>query len=269
MACTPRRPVDCRPRVRSRRGLSANTERGYRNDLAGFARRLADSQGLEEPELGEADPWARQNQQLARVDHLIFTDANLALVFGQMVGSGAASASRARMLSALRGFTQWLVTNGHLRVDPTLGFETPQPDKKLPVALTDDQFAAVVTAAASPERQRRSHWAARDVAIVGVLAGCGIRSEELTELRMKDVQRAEPQRIRVLGKGAKERVVPLSPEVLAGIDRYLAERTDRFADGSGPDSNVFVRTDRASLDNRALQRLVATGLLLPGTGSAR
>jgi site-specific recombinase XerD len=203
--------------------LSTNTERAYRNDLASFVRRFADARGIAVSEVDPDDRWARQNRQLARVSHEVFTDENLRAVFAEMVNDGAASASRARMLSALRGFTQWLVTNGRLPVDPTLGFETPQADKKLPVALSDEQLAAVVTEAATPERRLRSHWAARDVAIVGVLAGCGIRSEELTSLRLKDVQRSEPHRVRVLGKGAKERVVPLSPEVLAGIDRYLTE----------------------------------------------
>jgi site-specific recombinase XerD len=250
--------------VRSRRGLSSNSERAYRNDLAGFVRRLADAQGIYTPELPADDPWGRQKQQLARIDHRAFTDENLAFVFGQMVADGAATASRARMLSAIRGFCQWMVRSGHLELDPTLGFETPQPDKKLPVALTDGQLAAVVHAAARPRPTLRSHWAVRDVAMIGVLAGCGIRSAELTELRIKDIQRAEPHRIRVLGKGAKERIVPLSPEVLRAVDHYLADRSERAGAPVNSDSPVFVRPDGGPLNNRGLQRLVANWLAAAG-----
>ncbi len=251
-------------RVRSRRGLSANTEKAYRSDLASFVRRFADAHGLAEPPLDDSDPWGPQNQQLSRVDHTVFTDANLAFVFGQMVTNGAATSSRARMLSAVRSCTKWLVTNNYLDTDPTIGFETPQGDTKLPVALSDDQLAAVVKAAAHPEKRLHAHWATRDVAIIGVLAGCGIRSEELTGIRIKNLQRAEPHRIRVRGKGAKERVIPLSAEVLNATDRYLTQRQDQRLGGTDPDDYVFVRTNGRSLDNRALQHLTTNWLAAAG-----
>ena len=250
-------------RIRSRRGMSQNTERAYRNDLATFARRLI---GPAQPsvEAADNDPWGLQNRDIQRLSIDAFTDANLARVFGQMVDDGAATSSRARMLSTLRGFTRWLIVNGYLDTDPTLRFETPQPDRKLPVALNDDQLAAVVDAAAKPRERLRSHWPTRDLALLGILAGCGLRSEELTGLKIAALQRAEPHRIRVLGKGSKERVLPVSVEMLDAIDAYLAERTDADLGGTKPSDTLFVRRNGASLDNRSLQRLVTNWLAAAG-----
>lgn len=264
-------------RVRSARGLSDNSERGYRTDLAEFARRHCDLQGLPSIEYvadatsadGEpVDRWARQNHHLRRIESEAFTDEHLKAVFAQMIDEGKSNATRARMLAALRGFTTWLRRNGIITTDPTLHFDTPARADRLPVALSDDQLAEVFRSARHPDAKLRACWAARDVAMLGVLAGCGIRSEELTTLTLNRIQRSEPSSIRVIGKGKKERTVPLSPEVLAAIDTYLEERKNRK--GLRPKNKsavVFIRTDGRPLDNRALQHLTNNWLRAVGVAA--
>ncbi len=249
-------------RIRARRGFSEQTERAYRNDLATFARTLADIGKKVTPELSgkKQDRWAKQNQQLQRIDAHELTDANLALVFGKLIEQNAAASSRGRMLSALRGLCAWLCKNGHLKVDPTEDFETPQVGEKLPVAFTEEQLEAILQAAANPHKRLRATWAKRDVAMIGVLAGCGLRSSELTDLSIAGIDRQSPQRIRVTGKGNKDRVLPLSGEVLTAIDTYLSERKDKNLGGDKKTDYVFVRNNGAQLNNQALQALVVNWL---------
>lgn len=243
-------------RVRSRRGVSDSTERGYRSDLTKFASRLTGhaAEGVFET-LQE-----RQVATLNMISPTDLTDANLKSVFEQMIDDGKAPASRARLLSALRGLCKWLIRNGHLTVDPTIDFETPQSSRQLPVALTDDQLAAVFAAAAAPDERLRAHWPKRDLAIIGILAGCGLRSEELTSLEYSAIHRIEPYRVTVIGKGSKQRTVPLSTEVLGAIDSYLVERTDVDPSRIKPSAIVFVRRDGRALNNQALQLLVSNWL---------
>ena len=206
----------------------------------------------------------RQARELNKLTTHDLTDANLKRVFQQMIDDGIAPASRARLLSVLRGMSKWLIRNGHLQVDPTIDFETPQTARHLPVALTDRQLSAVLHAAAKPHQQLRAHWVTRDIALVGLLAGCGLRSAELTELRYSAIHRVEPYRVTVEGKGSKQRTVPLSAEVLEAIDRYLAERTDINPARINPNTIVFVRNNGEPLNNQALQLLVTNWLAAAG-----
>ena len=168
-------------RVRSRRGVSQSTERAYRSDLTQFVLRLSGTALSTSKDEALVDRQRTALNSLAPSD---LTDENLKRVFQQMLDEDISPASRARLLSALRGFCKWLIRNGYLMVDPTIDFETPQTARHLPVALNDDQLAAVMEAAANPDERLRAHWPARDIALIGVLAGCGLRSTELTTLSL-------------------------------------------------------------------------------------
>lgn len=248
-------------RVRSRRGVSEGTERAYRSDLTQFARRLAGDPAAEPAQETLADRQAAALDQLTPAD---LTDENLKRVFQQMLDDDISPSSRARLLSALRGICKWLIRNGYLVADPTMDFETPQSALRLPVALNDDQLTAVVAVAANPDERLRAHWPARDIALVGVLAGCGLRSAELTRLTHAAIHRIEPLRITVEGKGSKQRTVPLSPEVLEAIDTYLAERTDIDPTRIRSDEIIFVRKNGEPFNNQALQLLVTNWLAAAG-----
>jgi len=247
-------------RVRARRGFSHQTERAYRNDLATFARVYADLEDRQLPDIDEESQWPKQDRQLSRIHIDDLTDKNIAQVFTELIETDAAASSRGRLLSALRGFCGWLCKHGHIQSDPTLDFETPQVGEKLPVAFNESQLERIFEAAANPEKRLRSHWAKRDVALIGVLAGCGLRSSELTDLTLSGIDRQEPYRLRVTGKGNKDRVVPLSTEVLQAIDKYIEERRIRELGGDKKTDYVFVRTNGEQINNQALQNLVSNWL---------
>ena len=244
-------------RVRSRSGVSASTERAYRSVLTGFALRLADQPSTLE---GETNLGERQAAALDAITPNDLTDENLKLVFQKMIDDDISPSSRARLLSALRGLCKWLIRNSYLVSDPTIDFETPQTGRQLPVALTDEQLKAVMEAAASPDERLRAHWPARDIALVGLLAGCGLRSTELTELTYSALHRLEPHRVTVEGKGSKQRTIPMSAEVLEAVDRYVNERHDIDPERIKPDTIVFVRNNGEPFNNQALQLLVSNWL---------
>ena len=260
-------------RVHSRRGLSANSEIAYRQDLAALARRIADFRSYPEAKPvgpGPRVPNAVTNGQLARVQPDDLTAESVAEVASQLVRENKSAATRARMLAAWRGFCRWMVLEGDLAMDPTLAFETPLPDGRLPVAFSEEELAAVLDAAGTEVEsdaelqgsQRRARWSRRDVAIVGVLAGAGLRAAELLGLRMGGIERKADDKgnrsyvLRVMGKGSKERVVPVAAEVVVAIDIYLDERRSSGLGGSNPDDIVFVRTNGRPLNTQALDYLV-------------
>ncbi len=251
-------------RARSSRGLSARSEAGYRTDIGTFAKRVADRDGRPQPRIDPDIPNATNLASMSRVSILDFTEDNLLRVMSDLVGEGYRNASRARMLSALRGFCGWLVKNHHLDRDPTLGFETPSKDKGLPVALTSEELQRVVTAVTNPDPKSRVLWAGRDLAMVAVLAGCGVRASELIGIRVGDFRWEDPPRLRVTGKGNKTRSLPLSPAVLNVVDDYLTER--EAAEGPlRPDALVFVRTrDHETFTVTALDYVVEMWLRSAG-----
>ncbi|MFW2382152.1 MAG: tyrosine-type recombinase/integrase [Acidimicrobiales bacterium] len=228
-------------RARSSRGLSARSEAGYRTDIGTFARRVADLHQRPIPAIDPDLPNAVNLGHMSRISVSDFTEDNLLRVMSDLVGEGYRNASRARMLSAMRGFCGWLVKNNHLDRDPTLGFETPSKEKGLPVALTTAELGRVMDAISSPPVKSRVLWPSRDLAMVAVLAGCGVRASELIGIRVGDFRWEDPPRLRVTGKGNKTRSLPLSSEVLNVVDDYLTER--EAAEGPlRPDGVVFLRT---------------------------
>ncbi len=228
-------------RARSSRGLSPRSEAGYRTDIGTFAKRVADSRDRPRVEVDPEVENAVVLGHMARITLADFTEDNLLMVMSDLVGEGYRNASRARMLSALRGFCGWLVKNDYLQRDPTLGFETPAKEKGLPVALTADELQRVIDAITHPPQKSRVLWPTRDLAMLAVLAGCGVRASELIGIRVGDFRWEDPPRLRVTGKGNKTRSLPLSSEVLSVVDDYLTER--EAAEGPlRPDGVVFLRT---------------------------
>jgi integrase/recombinase XerC len=173
-----------------------------------------------------------------------------------------APATARRTLSTLRGFSRWLVRRGHLASDPcdddALVLPRRSADEVAHAFLTDE-VAAMRAAAADPPPNARSAWAARDVAIVDLLAGCGLRAAECCGARVGDVDRRLDRpvlHVRHGVKGGRRRDVPLPRSVLESADRWAAERAERFGRPPRPSERLFVRTNGAVLDDAWLDRLV-------------
>ena len=128
---------------------------------------------------------------------------------------GIGSAARARKLSAIKSFYKYLtVRTKQLDVNPVQDFEYPKLRKSLPRYLTLEQSQALLKAVDGPNKER-------DYAILMIFLNCGIRRSELVGLNLMDISE---DRIRVIGKGNKERIVFMGSACRKAIDAYLPIR---------------------------------------------
>ena len=128
--------------------------------------------------------------------------------------------TRNRRLSALRSFFRFRVRGGERTADPTEGLPGPKPERRLPSPLAVSECEALIeapTTRASPRLERR------DRALFDLLYGTGLRVGEAVGLDVRDFDR-ERREVRVLGKGQKERVVPVPVQVCETMERYLGAR---------------------------------------------
>jgi integrase/recombinase XerC len=166
-------------------------------------------------------------------------------------------ASIARKLAAVRGFFRFLARSGRLPADPTLGVGTPRTRRKLPIHLTLDDVDRLLS---SPSAERP--LGLRDRAILEVLYSSGLRVSELTGLDWQDVD-AEAGLLRVMGKGRKERVVPVGRPALRALDAYR-----HAGDGSSPTTGPVFRNARGGrLTARSVARLTERHVLASGSSA--
>jgi integrase/recombinase XerC len=132
---------------------------------------------------------------------------------------GAGASTRARALASLRNFLRWLDRNGHLH-NPAIGsIRTPKQPRRLPRALPPKQALEVIEHA---DELPEVPWIGlRDRALFTLLYGCGLRIDEA--LKLNHGTRPQNGEVRVMGKGSKERLVPVLPIVQKMLDAYTAE----------------------------------------------
>lgn len=166
-------------------------------------------------------------------------------------------ASIARKLAAVRGFFRFLVDTGALRRDPTLGIATPKTRRKLPVHLTLDEVDRLLVAPAAD-----GLLGLRDRAFLEVLYSAGIRVGELVGLDWERVDE-DAGSLRVVGKGRKERVVPVGRPALAALAAYRdACRAAGQDVRTGP---VFRNRRGGRLTARSVARRLERHVLTSGT----
>ena len=160
---------------------------------------------------------------------------------------GIGPRSLARILSGVRQFYRFLVIDGYLEVDPTELLESPKQPDHLPEVLSTAEVDLLEQAI------DLSKWEGhRNRAIVEVLFSCGLRVSELTNLKLSNLY-IEEQYIRVMGKGSKERLVPISPRALDELNYWFANR-NVMKIKPGEEDYVFL--------NRRGQHLTRTMILI-------
>jgi len=151
-----------------------------------------------------------------------------------------------RKLAALRVFFRFLVREGLAPVNTPRLLRTPKSPKKLPDVMTTEQTNALLDGVASGKLERPHP--ARDLAILELLYGCGIRVSELVGLNLDDMDRTE-RWLRVRGKGRKERQVPFGGKAAAAIERYLEDR-------SGHEQALFLNHRGGRLTDRGVRGII-------------
>lgn len=132
---------------------------------------------------------------------------------------GAGPATRARALASVRHFLKWLDKQGHLHNPAITHVRTPKQPKRLPRALPPAQAAQAISSPAAVADQ--AEWVTlRDQALFTLLYAAGLRIDEALKLNFKD--RPQDDFMRVMGKGSKERMVPVLPIILTALAPYLA-----------------------------------------------
>lgn len=160
---------------------------------------------------------------------------------------GIGPRSLARILSGVRQFYRFLVIDGYLEIDPTELLESPKQPDHLPEVLSTAEVDLLEQAI------DLSKWEGhRNRAIIEVLFSCGLRVSELTNLKLSNLY-IEEQYIRVMGKGSKERLVPISPRALDELNYWFADR-NVMKIKPGEEDYVFL--------NRRGQHLTRTMILI-------
>ena len=166
--------------------------------------------------------------------------------------NGISASARSRKLSAIKSFYKYLtVRTKQLEENPVADLEYPKLRKSLPKYLTMDQAAALLKAVSGPNEKR-------DYAILMLFLNCGIRRSELVGLNISDVYE---DRIRVVGKGNKERFVYFGSSCRKAIDAYLPERNKKFLSDNRA---LFGSRDSNRISVSAVHRLIKKYLLLAG-----
>lgn len=165
---------------------------------------------------------------------------------------GISPTARARKLSAIKSFYKYLtVRTKQLTDNPVADLEYPKLRKSLPKYLTLEQSSALLKAVNGPNEKR-------DYAILMIFLNCGIRRSELVGLNLTDVYE---DRIRVVGKGNKERFVYFGTACRKAIDTYLQERNKKFLSDNRA---LFGSRDNNRISVSAVHRLVKKALLQAG-----
>jgi integrase/recombinase XerD len=160
----------------------------------------------------------------------------------QRVKAGARPRTTSRLLSSLRRFYQYLVREGRMQVDPSAQIDAPKLGRPLPKALTEAEVDALLQA---PDVKQ--FLGLRDRAMLELLYACGLRVTELVNLQVSQLNLRQGV-LRVVGKGNKERLVPLGEEAAEWIQRYVEEVRPSLLRGRM--SDAFFVTQRGTAMTR-------------------
>ena len=167
---------------------------------------------------------------------------------------GAARASITRRVVSIRAFTYWGARNGWLSSDIGRDLVAPKPERHLPEVLDIERAATALEALHLWASEEPSPISIRDVAIVETLYGSGIRVSELTGLNLDDVDR-DRNTLRVIGKGNKERIVPIGIPAMRAIDVWISTGRTQLANHL-TEKALFLGSRGKRIDQRVVRDVV-------------
>ncbi len=217
-------------------GLAKNTLDAYRRDLTQLAAWLE----------------KQHDKSLAAADH-----ADLLGYLASKVRARARATTTSRQLSSLKRFYRYCLRQGRIKADPTLNIDSPRLPRSLPKSLTEEDVENLL--AAPPVEKTLG---LRDKAMLETLYASGLRVSELVALKLGQVSQ-DMGVVRVVGKGSKERLVPLGEEALAWIQRYLKEARAGLLGGRASD-DMFVTARGAAMTRQMFWQLLRRYALKAG-----
>jgi integrase/recombinase XerD len=240
-------------------GLAKNTLESYRRDLHRYAQWL-EAQGRESVlEAVEADLSAYFGSRSAgakRRGGRQGQGANAVAATG-----GIKASTQARLHSSLKRFYQFALRAGRIGADPTLNLDTPKKPERFPRTLSESDVESLL---AQPDTQ--TPLGQRDRTMLEVLYASGLRVSELVGLKIAEVS-LDSGVVRIMGKGSKERLVPLGEEAVSWLTRFLREARPVLLAGRTSDY-VFVTARAGPMTRQAFWHLIKrrAAQAIPGKG---
>jgi integrase/recombinase XerD len=209
-------------------GLARNTLNSYRADLKQFGAWLTRAAGKSVLDAHHGD---------------------IQTYLGYLFARKTRARSAARLLSSLKRFYRYALREGKLTLDPTVKIDAPALPRSLPKSLTESDVETLLSA---PDTE--TELGLRDKAMLEMLYASGLRVSELVTLKMPQVSR-DMGVVRVLGKGSKERLVPLGEEALASLARYMTYSRPLLLGGKVSD-DLFVTARGEGMTRQAFWYLI-------------
>jgi integrase/recombinase XerD len=217
-------------------GLAKNTLEAYRRDLAQFAK------------------WLEAQHGKKLIDGNV---AEIQAYLGHLFRKKTRATSAARLLSSLKRFYRYCLRQGRIKADPTLRIDTPKLPRGLPKSLTEEDVESLL---AAPRADKA--LGLRDKAMLETLYASGLRVSELVALKLGQVSQ-DMGVVRVVGKGNKERLVPLGEEAIAWIQQYLKEARPALLGGRATD-DLFVTARGSAMTRQMFWHLLRRYVALAG-----
>jgi len=174
-----------------------------------------------------------------------------------LAGLRLSKRSQSRTLSGIRSFFDWCVAEGEIKSNPAVLVDSPKPGHYLPNVLSVEEVTSILESV-----DLRSHFGRRDRAILEVLYGCGLRVSEAVSLKIRDLYLNEGF-LRVIGKGNKQRLVPMGEMAVQALEAHLADRGAEPA--SREDSEyVFLNRNGKPLSRVSMFNLVKNQAMVAG-----
>ena len=162
-----------------------------------------------------------------------------------------------RKLAALRRYFGWLARNQQISVDPTIGVRTPSDTGRLPKVLTNEQLGALLQ---TDDTDQPDWKIARNTAVIELLYGSGLRVSELCSLDIDSIN-VKQLAVSVMGKGGKERRVPVGEPSLVALKQWVALRSEVVTNASTV--ALFVNSRGTRLGTRDVRRIIDARSLAP------
>ena len=211
------------------RNLSDNSINSYRSDLNKFI-------GF----LNEA-----KINDLSEVSHKMIAE-----FVQRLKKEGLSSSSIARYLSSIRGFFDYLIASNYLEKDPTEKVSSTKIARNLPVVLSFDEVEKILDLPRDDDK-----LGLRDKAILELLYSSGLRVSELIDLKVSDLI-LDAEMIRVLGKGSKQRIVPIGSSAIKWLNNYMTKSRPLLEKKAKSKNYVFLNTRGTKLSRMGVWKIV-------------